>query len=51
MYEEEIQSFYVDMFIVDGDTILLKVNGRDFSMDVRLCLVRFLVCLLIGCQL
>lgn len=36
MYEEEVSSFYADMFVVKRDTICLKINGKDFMMDEAL---------------
>jgi len=33
VYEEEVRSFYTDMFTVKDDNICLKVNGVDFVMD------------------
>lgn len=33
IYEDEVQSFYVGIFVVDGATLYLKINGKDFVLD------------------
>nr|XP_009788729.1 PREDICTED: uncharacterized protein LOC104236503 [Nicotiana sylvestris] len=36
VYEDEVQSFYTSLFIVDGDQICVLVNGVDIVMDSAL---------------
>lgn len=33
VYEEEVQNFYVGPFMVDGATLCLKINVKDFVLD------------------
>lgn len=36
MYEKEVCSFYANLLTVEGDTICLKINGKDFVIDAAL---------------
>lgn len=33
MYEDELQSFYTGLIMVDGDTLCLNINGKDFVLN------------------
>lgn len=36
VYKEEVRSFYADMFTVEGETICLKINEKEFMIDAVL---------------